>query len=391
MMKKKLTTLLLLFSILVVALFTACGSKTVYSRDKVFEYTDEFFAGKAEFVSEKLLNKTNGATRYTFSTPYGFEFSVRSTLYMGQPINIYSRKIITDYSECMLKSYEYKIRDAAIDMDVEYSISDWTLKVYVNDLDDIDNCIFFLSEVYDVLKEMLIDTAPDNNPMIFHPVRIRIMKDDVEILSDHLSKLFTYFDEESEKYLSLGAKVAFVHEAQNGNIQDFSVTEDIYAEIPRKHIGELYINGKRFESEKYTPEFTFSVIQNEYMVRVGYGIEVEYNGGVKDEMQREIIENYLGGHYNVRDHFHETSYGIGSDRFRIHCPRNADGVKLTQCKFEKNGEVLDIKAYDEPPFWGHRGATYFFYLTLEDYAELLNMDYRVDNQAGVVHLDSRGN
>lgn len=389
-MKRKLTISLLLLGIFVIPLFTACGPQTVYSRDKVLKYTDEFFEGKAELVREELLNETSGATRYVFKAPYGFEFTVLSTLYTGQPVAINSREIITDYSECMLKAYEERLSAAAAVRNVECSINTSTLKVSVNDFDALDDGIAFLTEVYEVLGEMLIDTAPDNNPMSFDPVRIRLMKDDVVILRDDLSRMFTGFDEEDEKYLNLCAKISFVHEAQNGNIQDFPVTEDIYSQIPREVIRELNINGKRFESEKYIPEFIYDARKNEYEVRVGYGIDIEYNGGVKDEMQREIVEKYLGGRYIIENDNHKTSYTIGSDSFRIKCPRNENGVEHTRCKFEKNGELLDIKACYEPQFWGHRKATYFFFLTLDDYAELLNMDYRVDNQVGIVYLTSRG-
>ena len=60
-------------------------------------------------------------------------------------------------------------------------------------------------------------------------------------------------------------------------------------------------------------------------------------------------------------------------------------------EFYKNGEKLeDITMITDLDFWHCDDlATYFYLMSLEDYAFMLNMDYEVDQTEGAVYLTSK--
>ncbi len=398
-MKKILTFAVLLFCLCTLALLGGCGAKTAYSREEVLKLTDEFFEDKAELVSEKIVNAAEGTADYIFRSQYGFEFTVYSVIDVGQPVAIRSKGLRTDYNKCLMQAYSSGISAAADKWDVSYSINSvlGSLEMSVRGIDDLGNSISFLGEVYELLGEMLIDEAPNGNPMHFVPIQFYIRKGDINVLSGKLKENFSSYAEAGEDYFKRCAEIAYMHEVRSGKLQDSEITEEHFAEIPQKIIRELYINGEKFESKRYSPKFFYDVEIDDYVVYAGYGIATEYDGGVIDAMQQEIIENYLGEGYKTSSITQTATYSIGADSFEITCPRKwyfadlerKECVELDRCEFRKNGELLSIKPRKEPRFWGEEAGKCFFYLALSDYAELLDMDYSIDGQAGIIRLTAR--
>ena len=158
-----------------------------------------------------------------------------------------------------------------------------------------------------------------------------------------------------------------------------------YEYIPT-YINSLYVNDKEFKSDKYKVEFIYSPYYKEYLTILGYGIEFEYNGGVADYMQREIITDYLSGRYQIYNETHKTEYEIGNDKYEIYMlPENSDEKKTYY--FKRNGEKLNIKLAKSPLYVGSNNATYYYYLKLSDWAKLLNCEYEIkDNQIYITTL-----
>lgn len=125
----------------------------------------------------------------------------------------------------------------------------------------------------------------------------------------------------------------------------------------------------------------------QYYTIVCFGVNIEYNGGVQDYLQREILE-YLYPDCNYTIKGNVTTYDIGWPGVKV--KKNRETYDLT---FKLGLVELDIedKAHDFLDYMGvSSGATYFRYIPVDDFASLMKLEVEnIDTENGAVYLKSR--
>lgn len=168
----------------------------------------------------------------------------------------------------------------------------------------------------------------------------------------------------------------FKNAVDMGLVKDVELSEEMLASIPQKYIRALYINGEPYQSDRYEIRFLYNLEDKRYYALVGFGIDIEYNGGVEDHLQREIIKSYYpDSGYSISMKEQTTSYQIGNDHYLIERQRDS----LT---FYKNGRKLQIKNYTELSST-NTGATYFFWISVDDFASIMGMSVEKVEEDGV--------
>ena len=171
----------------------------------------------------------------------------------------------------------------------------------------------------------------------------------------------------------------FKADVEEGLVSDVGLSQELLDAIPQKYIRSLYINGKPYQSEDYEICFLYNILDETYYTRVGFGVKLNYNGGVEDYLQREIIESYYPeAEYTISPRAQTSTYTIGADQYLV--KRRDDGLT-----FFKNDTELQIAAYQELS-GTHTGATYYFWVSVDDFATLLGMTVDKVEEDGVYLL-----
>lgn len=168
-------------------------------------------------------------------------------------------------------------------------------------------------------------------------------------------------------------RLNFADLIRRGEVTELSCTQEELDAVPVKTIETLCINGKQFVSDRYETRFVYNLRAQRYDTVVCFGTKLDYNGGVEDYLQREILETYYPDcAYTIEEH--ATTYRIGEDLYRVE--RGEDGLS-----FFCSGEELPIEANSEIDRQ-HAGASYYYWISLDDFALLMGMRVeRVTDQA----------
>lgn len=385
---KQVLFLLICISIIFV---TGCGDKYPPKEEEVLSYIEEKFGDSYKLMSKETKADTeyeSGITLYHFQSEFGFYFDVESGLSYTPPSLFpahYSKYCYTDY----MKKLQEFIADDIKNLVDRYSSEQ--IKITTEDSGNIVNVNLERYSNIRTVNEFVSELG-----LLYHDkyrvkdkalsdINITIYKDDKRFYSNQLSWLRGGESEKDIEYLQL----RYLELIREGEINDSSIDEEMLTNKPRLEIDKLVINGEQYTSKKYEPQFLYSIDEQEWLTLVGYGIILDYNGYVRDYMQREIIIDYLDGEYDIDDKNSITRYSIGNDSYEVYFPldTDTDGIK-EDYYFKKNNQNLDIKLCEAPRDYTTK-ATYFAYIKLSDWAELLNMNYIVDNKEGVVILNSK--
>lgn len=164
--------------------------------------------------------------------------------------------------------------------------------------------------------------------------------------------------------------------AEQGLADGVEMPRELLDSIPQKYIRNLYINGEPYQSDNYEICFLYNIRDGRYYTPVGFGIELDYNGGVEDYLQREIIEFYYpDADYTISMEDETSSYKIGNDYYFV--KRQEDGLI-----FLKNGNELPITCEKEISDT-HTGATYYYWVSTDDFALLMGMSVDQVDESGV--------
>ncbi|MCI8527143.1 MAG: hypothetical protein HFF17_14825 [Oscillospiraceae bacterium] len=167
--------------------------------------------------------------------------------------------------------------------------------------------------------------------------------------------------------------------AEQGMATKVEMPQELLDAIPQKYIRNLYINGEPYHSDRYEIRFLYNIKDGRYYTPVGFGIELDYNGGVEDYLQREIIEFYYPeAEYTISTKEQISTYNIGNDHYRI--KRKKDGLV-----FLKNGKELPI-VHETEISDTHPGADYYYWVSVDDFALLLGMSVDKVDDSGVYLL-----
>lgn len=394
-MKRLIAKILILALMLPTVAITLSGcNEEEYSSEQVISIVNASFDTDPELISKSDTQKTDQSdlyTEYKFRTDKGIEFTVKSELnedYWG----FMKADITSNYMQCLYEHLNSQILELeetnSISFEAEYyhdgEYIDFTCNA--ESFSDLKKIVTHLWDLYELTESYLPDY--DANTELFSDfVNFGYQKFahfNFDINAGEETLIHIPFDEKfdsyPESYVLRCAQIAYAELYRDED------TGNDYSNIPRQYIRKLYINGEEYESHKYSPCFAYDEKTHQYYTITTYGISLAYNGGVADYMHREIITDYLDGEYTIIGATESSEYKIGKDRFKVKCPDE----KPWLAEFYKNGEKLEnITMKADLDFWHcDEVASYYYLMSLDDYAFMLNMDYEVNQSEGAVYLNS---
>lgn len=254
-----------------------------------------------------------------------------------------------------------------IEIDGRLSGSSIYLKNRISDMAGLDASVDALEEIYRLVEDYIPKETLD-----WFPFEIKLWtlygERELIIIEKQGDWDYSYY----QQLLHLNFKNA----VDMGLVKDVELPEEMLASIPQKYIRALYINGEPYQSDRYEIRFLYNLEDKRYYAPVGFGIDIEYNGGVEDHLQREIIKAYYpDSGYSISMKEQTTTYQIGNDHYLIERQRDS----LT---FYKNGRKLQIENYLELSST-HTGAAYFFWISVDDFASIMGMSVEKVEDDGV--------
>lgn len=307
---------------------------------------------QAETVDEegyKTREYTFEINEITFEVDnYQYEESLFGTTAAG---------VTNNYANALYERYKTQIESIAAKYGVEISCGyGFQIEYKLPSFADSVCGINALQELYSLIEEYIPKTNPEWFDFSLELMTYTDEKNFYTILTNRADTDFEY----EEKLLKLDV----AHALRQGKITSFSYTEEELSDIPIKELNLLYINGKQVVSERYPISFIYNVKDGKYYTTVCYGTKLDYNGGVEDYLQREIIQVYYpDSQYKISDE--STTYKIGKVHYRI--DKKEDGLF-----FYRQGRKLDIAVYEEIDGMSP-GATYYYWMDIDSFASLMGM------------------
>ena len=276
-----------------------------------------------------------------------------------------------NYAEKLFEYFAQEIGEILqkyhIEIDGRLSGSSIYLKNRISDMAGLDASVDALEEIYRFVEDYIPKETLD-----WFPFEIKLWtlygERELIIIEKQGDWDYSYY----QQLLHLNFKNA----VDMGLVKDVELPEEMLASIPQKYIRALYINGEPYQSDRYEIRFLYNLEDKRYYAPVGFGIDIEYNGGVEDHLQREIIKAYYpDSGYSISMKEQTTTYQIGDDHYLIERQRDS----LT---FYKNGRKLQIENYLELSST-HTGAAYFFWISVDDFASIMGMSVEKVEDDGV--------
>ena len=331
--------------------------------------------------------ESNGGNIYYFKGK-GFDFVVEDFIYSnpgGLPYNDQE----TDYYQKLLELKNDEINAIKEEYDFEIVIqAEWMsgieVECSINSFGDIKDSFDFCTGVYNLLKEYLPNKTTELFPYECElTIRIEDTENEYGLYLNHMDLNFVQNQYKIKKEYVAFTEEYYVEKVRKGEITDTSVGSKHFEKYKPLTLNSIYINGKEFTSERYEPKIIFNIMDGKYYFAVGYGIELDYNGGVEDFINREIIQAYYpDSKYNISNNY--TTYKINGDKFKIVRNNNTDDYR-----FYKNGKEMDIKDYEEISGYSS-GASYFRLITAENFAELTGLKLvNIDYNSGIVYFETK--
>ena len=276
-----------------------------------------------------------------------------------------------NYAEKLFESFAQEIeailKKHHIEMDDRISGSAINLTNRITDMAGLDASASALEEIYRLVEDYIPKETLDWFPF---EIKFWTLYGERELIVIEKQGDWDYSYYRQLLYLN------FKNAVDMGLVKDVELSEEMLASIPQKYIRALYINGELYQSDRYEIRFLYNLEDKRYYALVGFGIDIEYNGGVEDHLQREIIKSYYpDSSYSISMKEQTTSYQIGNDHYLIERQRDS----LT---FYKNGRKLPIKNYAELSST-NTGATYFFWISVDDFASIMGMSVEKVEEGGV--------
>lgn len=277
---------------------------------------------------------------------------------------------------------------------VSYSDS-FHFEFYINDYAQIEMCTEFLTNLYDVVEKYIPTTSEkfcetfyiDFNTSEYYPTpenEYYEERNDIYNQNKKLSK--EDFDIDNIK---LWTKYRYAVLVKDGKLTDSKIDTN---KVKHLFLDNLIIDGKTIESDKYDTEFVYDVKNDKYYTVVSFGMEFEYNGGVKDYLQREIIEEFYNDtNYKINNSKDETTYKIGKNKYKVNwTTKFGESIEDDDYMiFYKNGKDMKIKNFYNI---GNcfTGASYNRYISIDDFAKIMEMEVeRIDQNTKTVYLKTK--
>ena len=274
-----------------------------------------------------------------------------------------------DYCKKLFEYFEQEIGEITEKYQIKAEASGSAITLYneAADMEGVGRGAKALQEIYLLLEDYIPQAE-----LYWFPFSIKLWTDygERQLISIHKQGDWDYDYYRQLLYLN------FKSDVDLGRVSSVKLSQEWLDSIPQKYIQSLYINGEAYQSETYETQFIYNLEDGKYYARVGFGIEIDYNGGVEDYLQREIIEAYYpDAGYSISMKEHTSTYQIGQDRYLI--KRLKDDLV-----FFKNGRELPVKSFLEVS-GTHTGAAYYFWISVDDFASILGMSLEKVDENGV--------
>ena len=401
-MKKCLAALLLTVLVLV-----GCSGPDgeIYGKAKVLAYVSTLCREPYTLVGTELVAQTPDDMRYDFVTnERGLAFSAHSTLVPimidASVTNFYSKSITCNYVQAVHELYREDVKAALSQGDTWLPEHQWMYLINFSDLDNVVDTLLSGDRVY---AEELNWNSPQflqKNPIAtVHLIWHRSAEEaaahetwtnitDVR-LTGQLTRQVLY-DALANRYAQLYV---------NGKIENGDGIPQEY--LKDKHVSRLdtlTLDGKPLLYDTEDNPYnglgltTESYAYSWYSDTAGSYLLASDVGYMSDKSSFPLIlREYvlaLGGSYSreTNDDESVSRWTIGNDSWTLISRMKNRGVK--EWRVTKNGVPLDLDWYtvDEER---DIGATFCVGVPVEDFCQLFNLNYTVDETAGVLAFTSR--
>lgn len=275
-----------------------------------------------------------------------------------------------DYCKKLFAYFSNEINEIAKKYHVEIDvISDSFVRIKnnVSHMEEIDNGINAMEEIYTLIEDYIPQVSLNQLPF-----QISLFTDYGQTQQIMIEKKGDWDEDNARQLLYMN----FKSDVEMGNVHNVSFSEEALKAIPQKYINNLYINKEPYLSEDYEICFLYNVEDQIYYTPVGFGVELDYNGGVEDYLQREIITFYYPHcEYTILPNKKTSCYKIGEEEYVV--KRGKEGLT-----FLKNGENMEIFHKNEISNT-HTGATYYYWVSVYDFAMLMGMQVDKVEENGV--------
>lgn len=390
-MRRKIS---LLTITLVVLILTACTSSTgePYGKVRVLLYAGNICENE-DFESLYCVRVDDEPTNdeYCFQTDRGLVFTVNSYLSYfsidGGTAAFCTKELKSDYVDSVHAIYDSKIDEL------------FECYIDINNYEDIDRVvqlIYSANAIYAQELEYNTEEFLEENPN--RTATICVITDDGEESIIAYIPIDGLGDEES---IRGEIEKAYTQVIYDGEKIDDTVPDSMLTQIHTTPLEHIYLNGNEMlydtkensysdyalSTDKYTGAWYDYTIDS-YIVYCDIG---KIYSGSSPLIINEYIQE-LGEEYTIETKnnlftrkIYVSEWSIGEDIWEMQSKTN-DGVK--DFKVYKNGELLDITyyTYDE---MNKIGSTLVVALSVEDFAQLLNLDYVIDEETASLYYTSK--
>lgn len=418
---KKILCILLIFPMLCFTL-TGCNDKLREENEIISIVEDEL--PNCEFVNVKSSIDDNGKEQkeykfknddfefclidYLSEDSFGFDTNAVSTTYLQETLKHNKEKLLKLLDDYNIKIYDKtqesfdneklenfkKNEGILLIFDIsEYNAYETNFSFLIEKYKDIETIYDFIKDFYNIIEKYIPDKpfSLENFPIDIQISTKKVLnpdkynKNSVYLLHTNFSVEGLEFD-----YAEKWSKYEYASAVKDGYIFDSAI--DVNKVKPFK-LDKLYIDGELYESERYETNFYYNIDDEKYYTIVSFGMQFEYNGGVDDYLQREIIQKYHPkSNYTITDSKDTSEYRIGLNKYKVKwSDHGLDSVSgdRDELLFYKNGKKLDIKNIY---YLGNHsaGASYNKYISVDDFAKIMEMKVeKINIEERAVYLSTK--
>lgn len=402
-MKKKIAGVLLIVILLVLTGCVTADGK-VYGTREVLRYVNDICREEYELLGRELIEKKPDNMEYYFCTKErGLEFKANSYL---SPIwidatetSFYDKKISCDYVSVVHDLY-YEEAETIIEKSPLCVPGDmYSFRMYILSFSDIDRIVDTILAADEIYQQELAYNSKEfleKYPLMsVHLVWNRNQKEaQTQDTWVNVADIDINGQNDREE-LSERLAEAYVQGCVDGEIENMDGIPDQY--LDAAHVS--YLNTIRLNGEEMlydcddNPAASFSLSTENYKYSwyndaLGSYMMVTDIGMYWDNMSYPlIVREYvhaLDGTYDTQRNGNKciSTWTIGADTWVMKGSYDDDIQSLT---VEKNGKRLEID-YITCEEDHNVGATFCVGVTVEDFCELFDLDYEVDEAAGEIRF-----
>ena len=367
-----------IFLIVLIALTLLSGCDRLSTIDEINRNLENELGKSVEIVAVEPGITDSGYDINTYKIKYmGLEFTLDNYMYKDSLFGFDSAGFDSDYAYQVYRLFEENIDSIKLKYNLDIKESEYgDIKIHndVSSFTQLSNGISALTE----LNSLVSDYIPTNDDGILGFELRLISSTDYDSWQTYI-KTRDSFDSEYANYIEQVLKLEIAQSIRDGKTLKFQYTDSELNNIPVGRLDNLYINGMQIKSSRYPIEFFYDIRTSKYYTIVCFGTQLEYNNGVEDYLQREIIEKlYDNSNYEINEEKKETTYNIGEDQYKV--KRRGNEIRVYKNLREIEVDTLNTVNEKTP------NATYYTWISVDSFAEILGLEVEsITNKAVYLH------